>query len=170
MAGRVAKLGIFTALAMIFGYVEVLIPFSVGIPGVKLGIANIVVVTGLYVLRTQEIFLISLVRILLTGLLFGNGMTLLYSLAGGLLSFLIMYISKKFRLFSMVGVSVSGGVFHNMGQLLAAMTVLGSGKIIYYFPVLIVAGIVTGTLIGVLSERIVKAVRAQEETDSDNLQ
>ncbi len=158
MAKRVARMGILTALAMVFSYVEVLIPFSFGIPGVKLGVANLVVLTGLYLLQPQEVFLISLVRILLMGVLFGNAASLFYSIAGGALSFCVMLISKKSGWFSAIGVSAAGGVSHNLGQLIAAMVVLGSKKIGYYFPVLILAGIVTGVLIGIVSDRIVKTL------------
>ena len=162
MAKRVARMGILTALAMVFSYVEVLIPFSFGIPGVKLGVANLVVLTGLYLLKPQEVFLISLVRILLMGVLFGNAASLIYSLAGGIFSFCVMLICKKTSWFSMTGVSVAGGVSHNLGQLLAAMVVLGSKKIGYYFHVLILAGIVTGVLIGIVSDRIAKILGKQE--------
>lgn len=162
MSKRVARLGIFVALAMVFSYIEVIIPFSFGIPGVKLGIANIVVVTGLYFLKPQDVFLISLVRICLMGMLFGNGASLLYSLAGGILSFLAMLACKRFRLFTIIGISVVGGVTHNLGQLLAAAAVLQNRKIFYYFPILLAAGVVTGAMIGFLAKRIVRAMKAQE--------
>lgn len=162
MSKRVAGVGVFVALAMVFSYIEVLIPFSFGIPGVKLGIANIVVVTGLYLLKPRDVLLISLVRILLMGILFGNGVSLLYSLAGGMLSFFIMLACKKTRFFSAIGISVMGGVSHNLGQLLAAMAVLQSRKIAYYFPVLLAAGVLTGALTGILAERIVRTMRTQE--------
>ncbi|MBR1866253.1 MAG: Gx transporter family protein [Lachnospiraceae bacterium] len=162
MSKRVARLGIFVALAMVFSYIEVLIPFSFGIPGVKLGIANLVVVTGLYFLKPQDVLWISVIRILLMGILFGNGVSLLYSMAGGVLSYLVMLVCKKAGLFSIVGISVVGGVFHNLGQLLAAMAVLQNENIVYYFPVLLAAGVVTGALIGMLADRIVKAMKTQE--------
>ncbi len=159
MSKHVAKLGIFIALAMIFSYIEVLIPFSFGIPGVKLGIANIVVVTGLYILKPQEVFVISVLRILLMGFLFGNMLTLVYSLAGGILSFVVMLVFKKITLFSIIGVSAAGGVFHNFGQILMAAFILHNEKIMYYFPVLLVAGVITGILIGFLSDNIIKALK-----------
>ena len=124
MSKKVARMGVFIALAMIFSYIEVLIPFNFGIPGVKLGIANIVTVTSLYVFSTGEAFGISVIRIVLMGILFGNGMSLLYSLAGGLLSFLALWIGKRTSWFSVIGVSVAGGVFHNVGQILAGMLVM----------------------------------------------
>ena len=137
-------MGVFIALAMIFSYIEVLIPFNFGIPGVKLGIANIVTVTSLYIFSTGEAFGISVIRIVLMGILFGNGMSLLYSLAGGLLSFLAMWIGKKTNWFSVMGVSMAGGGFHNVGQILAVMLVMKNTMFVAYLPVLFVAGIVTG--------------------------
>ncbi len=164
MSKKVAKIGIFVALAMIFSYIEVLIPFSFGIPGVKLGIANIVVVTALYLMTPGEAFMISMVRIFLMGILFGNGVSLLYSFAGAILSFLVMYLFRKRNWFSVIGVSVLGGVFHNLGQILSAAFVIRSEKILYYFPVLLLAGVITGAVIGFLSEKIVKAMKIQSQT------
>ena len=155
MSKKVARMGVFIALAMIFSYIEVLIPFNFGIPGVKLGIANIVTVTSLYIFSTGEAFGISVIRIVLMGILFGNGMSLLYSLAGGLLSFLAMWIGKKINWFSVMGVSVAGGVFHNVGQILAVMLVMKNTMFVAYLPVLLVAGLVTGYLIGFLANVIV---------------
>lgn len=162
MSKRVAGIGIFIALAMIFSYIEVLIPFSFGIPGVKLGVANIVVVTGLYMLKPQEVLFISILRIMLIGLLFGNVMTLSYSLAGGVLSFVVMYLFKKIDSFSVIGVSAAGGVFHNLGQIIVAAFILKNEKILYYFPVLIIAGVVTGVLIGFVSDKVIKTLKIQD--------
>ena len=156
MSKKVARMGVFIALAMIFSYIEVLIPFNFGIPGVKLGIANIVTVASLYVFSTGEAFGISVIRIVLTGILFGNGMSLLYSLAGGLLSFLAMWLGKKTNWFSVMGVSVAGGVFHNVGQILAVMLVMKNTMFVAYMPVLFVAGVVTGYLIGLLANKIIE--------------
>ena len=156
MSKKVARMGVFIALAMIFSYIEVLIPFNFGIPGVKLGIANIVTVTSLYMFSTGEAFGISVIRIVLMGILFGNGMSLLYSLAGGLLSFLAMWIGKRTSWFSVIGVSVAGGVFHNVGQILAVMLVMKKTMFVAYLPVLFVAGVVTGYLIGLLANKIIE--------------
>lgn len=162
MAKRVAKVGVFVALAMVFSYIEVLIPFSIGIPGVKLGLANLVIVIGLYWMTPQETFLISMIRILLMGLLFGSGVSLVYSLAGGLLSFVMMLVTKKW--FSMIGVSIIGGVSHNIGQIIAVAVVLESVKIATYLPVLIVAGIITGAVIGIVAGRILRVLKQGELT------
>lgn len=158
MSKKVARLGIFVALAMVFSYIEVLIPFHFGIPGVKLGIANVVVVVGLYLLSVPEVLMISVVRIVLSGLLFGNGVSILYSLAGGMLSFFAMWLLKKVKGFSLVGVSIAGGVMHNVGQLMAAAWILGNLRIAVYFPVLLVAGLLTGSMIGLLAGAIVRAL------------
>lgn len=154
MSRKVASCGILVALAMIFSYVEVLIPISFGIPGMKLGVANLVVVAGLYFLKPRGVLSISVIRILLMSWMFGNGMSLIYSLAGGLLSFLVMVIMKQRFGFGILGVSIAGGVSHNVGQLLAAACVVQNTKILYYFPVLLIAGVITGTLIGTLAGKI----------------
>ena len=139
------------ALAMIFSYVEVLIPINLGVPGIKLGIANLVVVVGLFFLPAGEVLMISVARILLMGYLFGNGMSILYSLAGGLL--------KHIKGFSITGVSIAGGVTHNVAQICVAALVVQNRKLFYYLPALLVAGVITGMLIGILSDRILSAVK-----------
>ena len=154
MAKRVATDGIFIALALILSYLEALIPISIGVPGVKIGFANIVVVTGLYYMKLSDVCLISFVRIFISSLLFGNLMALIYSLAGGILSLGIMILLKKTDRFSIVGVSMAGGVFHNIGQILAAMIVTSVPVIAYYLPVLMGIGLVTGLVMGFISGRV----------------
>ena len=149
-ARRVALYGMLTALAFILSYVESLVPVTLGIPGVKLGLANLVVVIALYTLDLKGAFVISVVRIVLSGLTFGGLFSMLYSLAGGLLSFAVMAILSRKKLFGTVGVSVCGGVAHNIGQLLVAMAVLETESVWYYFPVLLISGSVAGVLIGLL--------------------
>lgn len=156
---KVSYCAVFTALAMIFSYVEAILPISFGIPGIKLGLANLVTVTGLYYMSKKDVFLISLTRILLMGLLFGNGMSLLYSLTGGILSYIIMVTLKKKSSLSVLAVSVSGGVFHNIGQLAAAAFAVSNIHIFYYLPALLIAGVVTGLLIGIVSEKILKILK-----------
>ncbi len=146
-------------LAMIFSYVESLIPLNFGIPGVKLGLANLVVVAGLAFLPPLQILAVLISRICLTGLLFGNVLSLAYSLAGGLLSFLVMLLLKRIKGFSMTGISIAGGVAHNVGQLLTAMVILGNVHLGWYFPPLLVAGVVAGGLIGMLAGRVQAVVR-----------
>ncbi len=158
-AKTVALCGMLTALAMLFSYVETLIPLNFGIPGIKLGLANLVVLTGLYYLKPQQVLAVSLARILLTGFLFGNGMSILYSLAGGLLSFLVMRLLMRTGEFSPAGVSIAGGVAHNVGQLIVAGLVVHTAKLVYYMPVLTVSGALTGFLMGLLSIRVLHALK-----------
>ncbi|MBQ2258513.1 MAG: Gx transporter family protein [Lachnospiraceae bacterium] len=154
MAKRVAYCAMLSALAMIFGYVEALIPVNFGIPGVKLGLANLVIVVALYLLPTHQVLFIQIARIILVSFLFGNLSMMIYSLAGGLLSFLVMSLLKKAGGFSVIGVSIAGGVTHNIGQLIVAILVVQNMKIAYYASVLMIAGLITGGLIGMLAQRI----------------
>lgn len=158
MSKRVANVGMLIALAMIFSYVEALLPFNFGIPGIKLGVANLVIVTSLYLLKPKDVWCLSLLRILLMGFLFGNGISILYSLAGGILSLLVMLLLKTKGGFSMLGVSIGGGVSHNVGQLIAAICIVSNLNIAYYLPMLMIAGVITGAIIGMLSGKILQAV------------
>ncbi len=151
---RAAYCAMLTALAMIFGYVEALIPFGFGIPGVKLGLANIVIVLALYILPAYQALAIQLMRIVLVSFPFGNLSMMIYSLAGGILSFLVMCLLKRMKGFSVTGVSIAGGVSHNIGQLTVAVLVVQNLKIAFYFPALMLAGLVTGGVIGILADRI----------------
>lgn len=159
MSKKISICALLVALAMIFSYVETLIPVNFGVPGMKLGIANLVIVIGLYLLKPQEVLLISIVRILLAGFMFGSGMSVIYSLAGGILSFFAMLFLKHTEKFSIVGVSLFGGAAHNIGQLLVAAAVIENMKLFYYLPVLVIAGTVTGILIGLAAARILPTVR-----------
>lgn len=156
MKNRVAYFGVFSALALIFSYVESLIPISLGIPGVKLGLANLIIVIGLYKMNLKEVYLLSLVRVLLSGFIFGNYFSILYSLAGALLSVTVMALLKKNGGFSVMGVSIAGGVFHNIGQLFVAMIVVETFGVVYYVPVLLIAGLITGMLIGITANEMLK--------------
>lgn len=156
MKSRVAYFGVFTALALIFSYVETLIPVNLGIPGVKLGLANLIIVVALYKMRLSEAYLLSVVRVLLAGFIFGNYFSIIYSLAGGLLSLTVMALLKKWGGFSLQGISIAGGVFHNIGQLIVAAVVVETFSVTYYFPVLLVAGLLTGLVIGIVAEMMIK--------------
>ena len=144
------------ALALIFSYIEVIIPFNPGIPGIKLGIANLVIIVALYYLGAKYAFTVNLVRVLIAGLLFTGFFGAAYSLAGALLSFAVMIFLKRTKLFSVVGISMAGGVAHNLGQLLVAAFLIANTKIFLYFPVLIFSGMISGAAIGVLSYLILK--------------
>jgi len=152
---KMALFGMLVALAFIFSYIEHLIPLPLP-TGVKLGAANIVVLCALYMLGWKEAAAISFVRIFLSGFAFGIS-TVPYSLAGGLLSLLCMVFLKKSGKFGMTGVSVAGGVFHNIGQTLVAMALLGSNTA-FYFPILFFSGIVAGILIGFISALVLKKI------------
>ena len=146
---RVALTGMMASLALIFSYVEVLFPFNAGIPGVKLGLANLVPLIILYRLNARYAFAANLIRVILAGLLFSGLFAALYSLAGSLTSFLVMYLLKKTRLFSVIGVSTAGGVFHNLGQLTVAMLAVSGPQLIHYMPVLIISGMIAGIIVGI---------------------
>ena len=124
MKNRVAFFGVFVALALIFSYVESLIPIQIGIPGVKLGLANLIIVIALYKMSLKEAYLLSVTRVVLSGFIFGNLFSILYSLAGGLLSLSVMALLKKHGDFSVIGISIAGGVSHNIGQLAIAIVVV----------------------------------------------
>ena len=144
------------ALALIFSYIEVLIPFSVGIPGIKLGIANLVIIVALYYLGAKYALVTNIIRVLTAGLLFNGLFGALYSLAGALLSMLVMVVLKKTNLFSTVGISLAGGVAHNLGQILVAAFLVSNIKIFVYFPVLIISGVISGAVIGMLAHLILQ--------------
>lgn len=156
---KIAYLGLLVALAFVFSYVEYLIPVNPGIPGIKLGLANLVVIVALYTIGGRDAFLLSLVRIVLAGFTFSNVASMLYSLSGGLLSFGAMAAAKRTKLLSVTGVSVLGGVFHNVGQILMAMLVLETESLIYYLPVLILAGSAAGVAIGLLGAAIIRRIQ-----------
>lgn len=152
---KTAFMGLFLALAMICSYIETLIPFSVGIPGIKLGLANIVVVLMLYSVGIKEALLVSVLRIVLVGILFGNAFSILYSLSGGILSFLVMFLMKKTDKFSCISVSITGGISHNIGQIIVAAWIVNSYNVFFYVPVLLFAGLLTGLLIGVIAKEVI---------------
>lgn len=147
----IATSAMFVCLALVLSYVEVLIPFSVGIPGVKLGLANLVIIIALYEMNFRYAFAINAVRIVIAGLLFGGIFGMIYSAAGGLLSIITMWALKKTGLFSIIGVSMAGGLAHNLGQLLVAAFLVSNLKMFIYFPVLMFSGIGSGILIGIVS-------------------
>ena len=156
---KTAALGVLLAFALILGYVETLIPVSFGVPGMKLGLANLAVVLTLYLSGVKESFWIDILRIVLSGFLFGSMYSLLYSLAGGMLSFAAMAFAKKTGGFGVCGVSMTGGVFHNIGQLAVAAFVVETKGIFYYLPPLLVSGTVTGMLTGIISGQTLRRIR-----------
>ena len=157
-SARIASLGVLTALALIFSYIEFLIPLPIAIPGIKLGLANIVVLVCLYALGEKYAFLINVTRIALAALLFGSVFSALYALAGGLVSFAAMALLKRTKRFSVCGVSMAGGVFHNLAQLSVAGFLVESAQVFYYFPVLLLSGMATGIGIGILATLILRSI------------
>ena len=147
---KIAYLGLLIALAFVFSYIEFLIPVNIGVPGAKLGLANLVIIVAMYTLNEKDAFVLSMIRIVLVGFTFANLASMLYSLAGGILSYVAMVIAKRTQKLSITGVSVIGGVFHNVGQIIMAIWVVKTASLVYYLPVLMVSGIVAGVAIGVL--------------------
>jgi len=157
----VAISAMFAALALIFSYIEVLVPIPLPIPGIKLGLANLVIIIAIYRMGFRYSFTINMVRIVAAGLLFSGVFGMLYSLAGGILSIIVMYLLYRTNKFSMVGVSMAGGVCHNLGQLMTAVVLLENTGILSYFPVLLFSGLITGILIGILAYVIEKRLPAR---------
>ncbi|MBE6719614.1 MAG: Gx transporter family protein [Ruminococcaceae bacterium] len=148
---KTALFALCIALAFTLSYLESLISIPFGVPGIKLGLANSVVLMALYLLGKKEAFAISMIRILLSGLLFGGAFSLLYSFTGGILSYFVMLFAIKSKKLSTVGVSVLGAAVHNTGQIIVAGAVMQTVRIVYYLPVLLVSGAVTGVAVGILS-------------------
>lgn len=155
---ELAMCGLFVAIAMIFSYVESLLPIPFPVPGMRLGFANIAIITVLYMYGERDAFAVNLVRIILSAMLFGNINSFLFSLSGGLVSLIVMTLSRKIRSFSIIGVSVLGGVTHNLVQILVAIWTLGSLFIGYLLPIFIVMGLVTGLLCGIIARIFLKHV------------
>ncbi|MBQ8432806.1 MAG: Gx transporter family protein [Clostridia bacterium] len=156
---QIAFLGLGASLALLLSYVEFLLPpLFVAVPGIKLGLPNVVILYVLYCLGIRHAALVSAVRLLLSWMLFGSTMTLAYSVAGAALSLLAMGLLKKTDRLSPVGVSVVGGVLHNLGQILVATVLLDTPQIAYYMIVLTVTGTVSGIFIGLCGAMLVKRV------------
>ena len=154
MRKKTAYLGVMLALALICSYVEVLIPIPLGIPGIKLGLANIVIVFAMYSMGIKEALVLSIMRVTISGFMFGNVVAIAYSLAGGLLSLLVMYLLKKTNKLSCISISIAGGIFHNIGQMIIATILVDNYYVLYYVPVLMIAGFITGACIGVVAQEV----------------
>ena len=147
-----------SSLALIFSYVEAIIPFNAGIPGVKLGIANIVTVIALYKLSIKHAAIVSFIRIIVAGFLFSGLFGAIYSLAGAAVSLIGMIFLKKTGKFSIAGVSMAGGVLHNLGQLLVASFLIKDLRIFFYFPILLFSGLASGIAIGIAATLIMRVL------------
>lgn len=152
---KIAICAVLSALALIFGYIESLFPLPFPIPGIKLGLGNIVVIVSLYLLGAKISFGIMLIKIFTSVLLFSPPSTLIYSLCGGIISFVVMLLMKKLD-FNTVTVSIGGGIFHNIGQLVAATVVLNGINLMYYLPLLILSGALCGLITGIVTQEILK--------------
>jgi len=159
MKTKTAYLGLMLAFALILSYIELLIPFSFGIPGIKLGLANLAVVLTLYLTGRKEAFILTIVKAVLCGFLFGSMTMILYSLSGAICSFLVMALMVKSNRFHLPVVSAAGGIMHNIGQLLIARFTVKTYGIWYYVPVLILAGITTGILIGIIASLVIPCIK-----------
>ena len=155
----VARYALLVALAMVLSWLESLVPLSVAVPGVKLGLTNLVVIFALYRMSLRDAAVISLVRVVLVSATFGNAYSLAYSMAGAVLSLGVMALLKKTGQFSMVGVSIAGGVCHNIGQILVAIAVLGTARIAWYLPVLLLTGLTAGVCVGVVGGILTRRIR-----------
>ena len=153
-ARQVALMGILTAVMLVLGYVESLIPIGSAVPGIKLGLSNTVLVYGLYLFSPWTTFALMLLKVVVSGLLFGGVNAMLYSAAGGILSMLGMIFLRKVPGVGIVGVSVVGAVLHNIGQVLLAMWILQTDKLLYYMALLMLVAVVTGGLTGIAAERV----------------
>lgn len=158
--GKLVKIALFVTTALILSYVESLFPFFFGIPGMKLGLANLAVVMALYFYGWREAAMVNVLRIVLAGMLFGNLFSILFSLGGAFVSFIAMLFAKRLGL-SLYGVSMAGGVFHNVGQLLIAAFLVETVEVGYYAPFLLVTGLVTGLLIGIVGKELFRRIPRQ---------
>ena len=145
---QAASYGLLIALAMIFGYIESLLPLPVPVPGMKIGLANLVTIVCLEFVGIRGAVWVTLLRVVLTGLSFGNPYSMIYGLSGSFLSLAVMAAAKHYRLFSRTGISILGGVFHNVGQLVFAAWILRSAAVFSYLPALLIAGTAAGAVIG----------------------
>ena len=156
---KTAFWGLCIAVALIFAYVEALLPPLVSaVPGIKMGLPNIVIIFLLYRRGLPAAAVVSLCRMLLVALLFGNTMALLYSLAGGVLSLGAMALLRKADFLSVAGVSVAGGVLHNVGQILMAMLLLGTAELGYYLVILAVTGTIAGLFVGLCAALLIRRI------------
>ncbi|MBE6814332.1 MAG: Gx transporter family protein [Ruminococcaceae bacterium] len=154
---RIALLGVLTSVALVLSYLEVMLPpISTAVPGIKMGLPNIIIIFVLYKFGLKEAVTVSLIRVFIVALLFGNVMTLAYSVAGAVLSLALMTLFKKINLFSIVGVSIIGGISHNLGQILVAIFLFDTIQIGYYMIVLSITGTIAGVVIGIISSILVK--------------
>lgn len=155
---RTALCGLLTAMMLVLGFIESLIPVAAGVPGIKLGLSNGVLIFALYMLDAPTAFVLMIVKVVLSGLLFGGVSAMLYAMAGGILSMLTMMLLKRFN-FHMVVISMFGAVMHNVGQVAMAMLVLQTPKLMYYMAILMLVGLATGAVTGIAANTTIKHIK-----------
>lgn len=155
---RTALCGLLTAMMLVLGFIESLIPVAAGVPGIKLGLSNGVLIFALYILDAPTAFVLMIVKVVLSGLLFGGVSAMLYAMAGGVLSMLTMMLLKKFN-FHMVVISMFGAVMHNVGQVVMAMLVLQTPKLMYYMAILMLVGLATGAVTGIAAKATISHIK-----------
>ena len=158
-SNKIAIIGMLTALAMVLGYVETLIPINLGVPGMKLGLANLIVIIAFYLFDVKMGVVVSLLRIVLIAMTFGSISMMFYSISGAALSLICMILVKQIKSFSMVGISIIGGIMHNIGQIICASLVVRTNGVFTYLPVLMIAGVVSGMLIGIAASLVIVRVK-----------
>ncbi len=157
--GKIAKTGMLLAISLVLSYLEMLLPVTIAVPGVKIGLANIITMFLLYRTDFKSTFMFVCVRVVLAGILFSGVSGIIYSLAGGMACVLVMSVLKRFSFFSVLGVSVAGAIAHNVGQIVVAVIVMENIHIAYYLPVLCISGVISGLLVGYLAFVIMKRYR-----------
>ncbi len=161
-AKTITRFGMLTAVALVLGWVERFIPIAATAPGIKLGLANTVLLYAIYLMDIKGAGLLMVMKVLLSGFLFAGLSGMIYSFAGGLLSLVVMLLLRQIKDLSIVGVSIAGGVSHNIGQILAACLVVQSRALLGYLPVLLLAGVVTGLLTGIAAKSAIKGIEAHD--------
>lgn len=154
----ISRFGLLTGVALVLGYFEHLIPIAATLPGVKLGLANTVLLYAIYMMNKRSAFTLMILKVILSGLLFAGLSGAIYSFAGGLLSLIMMLIFKRMPGVSIIGVSVVGAVFHNVGQLLAAAMIVQTMGVFFYLTVLLISAVITGILTGVTAKYVLKGL------------
>lgn len=162
MTKKVSVIGLFTAMALLLSYIENMLPFRTGIPGIKLGIANLIIVIAFYFLPSGEVLSISLLRVFFLSVFSGSPFTTAFSFTGAIASFFAMYISYRRNSFSPVGISIIGGVTHNLAQLLISTLLLNTPAFLWYSPVLLISGIITGLINGLIAIKIIHTVKGMK--------
>lgn len=153
---KIALIAIFITLSLILSYVDNLIPINIVVPGIKIGLANLIIIYSLYMLGIKEAIFISIIRVVISSILFGSILTFVYSLTGAIVSLLIMVILKSFTSLTVITISIIGGVMHNMTQIIVAIILMNTKEIVYYLPILILTGVISGMMIGIFSTLLIK--------------